>query len=640
MSFDALTLSAVRDELEPLLSGARLQKVIFPDELSLALEAFAPGAGRTNILLSAHPEQSRVQRIPNLPARGIERDSPFSLVIRKHLRDARIRTVRQPRLERVFELDCEQRDASGQHYRVVLIVEAMGRRSNLVLLDEHGVILDAARRSPPSRNSRRPVLPHLPYVPPPPQDRIFPEPAWPTQHGTPMSSAARHTADEDIASVDTIPGGDPLVPGHSIVSQGMGAASTRGGPRVLAETLAAEAVGRNGSLARFLSDRLAGLSPLSGRELAFRATGSLDTPLAGADWPHVADTALRFLGTVDTHVWQPTVAFEDDRPLEYAPYVLTHLEAGGARLASYDGISAAMNAYYAGLAEAGPARRGDVLAAERRALLVPIERAIETTGRRNAALEHQLDNGHLLREPLRRAGELILTHQAQLAPGATELMTDGERIELDRTLSAVDNAQAYFARYRKAREAEERVPALLEEGRQRAAHLADLRTLVELADSMESVRALRREVGAAAGGKLAATESKVAKRGARPARVAAKASGPHRRIPLGDGWEVLLGTSAAGNAHVTFDLAQSEDLWLHARGVPGSHVILRGPSSPPPDTIVERAAQLAAHHSAARTSTSVEVDITQRRYVKKIPNAPPGLVRYANERTVRVAPSA
>ena len=584
MSFDALTLSAVRDELEPLLTGARLQKVVLPDELSLAIETFAPGVGRTNLLLSAHPEQSRVQRIPGLPARGIERDTPFSLLIRKHLRDARIRTVGQPRLERVFELDCEQRDASGQHYRVVLIVEAMGRRGNLVLVDQHGVILDAARRTPPSRNSRRPVLPHLPYVTPPPQDRLFP----------------------DEAS---------------------------------AERLAAEAAGRTGALARFLSDRLAGLSPLSGRELAFRATGSVDTPLAGADWAQVADIARGFLASVDTHDWQPTVAFdEDDRPLEYAPYAVTHLEAGGARLALYDGISAAMDAYYAGLAEAGPARRGDLLAAERRALLAPIARALETTDRRNAALEHQLKNGHVLREPLRRAGELILTHQVDLPAGATELFVDGERIELDGSLSASDNAQAYFARYRKAREAEARVPALLEEGHQRAAHLADLRTLVELADGMDSVRALRREVGAAVGGK-AIIETKPPKRGSRP-MTAAKASGPYRRIQLGDGWEVLLGTSAAGNAYVTFDLAQSEDLWLHARGVPGSHAILRGNSSPPPDAIVERAAQLAAWQSAARSAGAVEVDVTQRRYVKKIPNAPPGLVRYSNERTVRVTPES
>jgi predicted ribosome quality control (RQC) complex YloA/Tae2 family protein len=111
-------------------------------------------------------------------------------------------------------------------------------------------------------------------------------------------------------------------------------------------------------------------------------------------------------------------------------------------------------------------------------------------------------------------------------------------------------------------------------------------------------------------------------------------------VALGDGWEALLGTSAAGNAAVTFDLAQPEDVWLHARGVPGAHVILRTHGADPPDEIVERAAQLAAWHSAARTASAAEVDLTQRRHVRKIPNSPPGLVRYSHERTVRVTPRA
>src|ERR1700730_18602429 len=225
MSFDALTLSAVRDELEPLLTDARMQKHVFPDELSLAAEVFSPQAGRTNVLFSAHlGDDCRIQRIPHLPARGVERDSPFTLVARKHLRNAHIRSVGQPRLERVFELDCEQRDASGQQYRFVLIVEVMGRRSNLVLVGQDGVIMDAARRTPPSRNSRRPTLPHLPYEAPPPQERWFPE-------------------------------------------------------QLSSERLSAAAIGQSGQLARFVSDRVAGLSPLAGREISFRATGASTTPV-------------------------------------------------------------------------------------------------------------------------------------------------------------------------------------------------------------------------------------------------------------------------------------------------------------------------------------------------------------------------
>jgi predicted ribosome quality control (RQC) complex YloA/Tae2 family protein len=570
MPFDALTLSAVRDELEPLLTDARLQKLVFADELSLAVEVFAPQVGRGYVLLSAHPELGRVQRIASLPARGLEGDTPFSLLVRKHLRTARIRAVRQPRLERVFELDCEQRDPSGRLYRVVLIVEAMGRRSNLVLVGEDGRILDAARRAPPSRNPRRPLLPHLPYEPPPAQGRLYPE-------------------------------------------------------EVSAETLSAGAAGQT-SLARYLSDRVAGLSPLAGRELAFRAVGDAQARLETPDWAAVARIVGDFVRMADRHDWEPTLATDADGPIDYAPYRLSHLAAAGATLTRFDSISAAMEAYFARRPEAGTARRGDILAAERKSLLAPLDRARHALERRIAALEHQLQTGQAQRDPLRRAGEAILAHQAELPAGSTELVVDGEPVELDPRLSAVDNARAYFARYRKAREAEARVPDLLEEARLQAALLADLRTLVEVADQMDAVRALRREVAAATGGKAPTPR----------ARNAGKAA-LYRRVTLGDGWEAIVGTSASGNAAVTFDVAQPDDLWFHARGVPGAHVVLRTNGTSPPDEVVERAAQLAASHSAARGAGAVEVDVAPRRYVKKIAGGPPGLVRYTNERTVRVA---
>jgi predicted ribosome quality control (RQC) complex YloA/Tae2 family protein len=282
----------------------------------------------------------------------------------------------------------------------------------------------------------------------------------------------------------------------------------------------------------------------------------------------------------------------------------------------FESISAAMSAFYA--AERAPAR-GDALSGERKALSAALERHAATLSRRIAALEQQLHGSESNRDPLRRAGELILTYQPAL--GEAELTVDGETITLDPTLNASDNAQQYFARYRKAREAGERVPALLQEARNQAALQADLRALVDVAPDMNAIRALRREAGV----ERANRKQQVAK------------GAPYRRVPLGDGWEALIGTSASGNAAVTFDLASGEDLWLHARGVPGAHVILKGHGQAS-DAIVERAAQLAASHSASRSDSRVEVDIAPRRYVKKIPNGPPGLVRYSNERTVRVTP--
>jgi predicted ribosome quality control (RQC) complex YloA/Tae2 family protein len=568
MGFDALTLTAVRDELAPVVSGARIQKVVFVDELSLAVEFFAPHIGRMSVLLSAHLEHARVQRLSHLPTRGVEHDSPFGLLVRKHLRRARVRSIHQPRLERVFELDCEQRDPSDRLYRVVLIVEAMGRRSNLVLVDAEGVILDAARRTPPIR-TRRPVLPHLPYAPPPPQNRLWPE---------------------DISCQ-------------------------------------ALSVGANGPLDKWLAQRVAGLSPLAAREIVYRATGALQTDTNAIDWAHLASTTRSFLAMIDARDWSPTVAFNaDDQPADYAPYELRHLAAAGNRLERHGTVSAAIEDYFAHL-EPEPRRRRDSLAAERKALVTPIERAASSTARRIAALEHQLSLGHADREPLRRAGDVILAHLSEIPAMAAEFTVDGERVDLDPRLSPVENAQAYFARYRKAREAEERVPHLLDEARHFAEHLADLRTLVEVADQMDDIRALRREVAAATGTR-AQSDSKKAPRSSAPA---------YRRIPITDQWDVLVGTSAAGNATVTFDVARGDDLWLHARGVSGAHVIVRGKGEPPPE-VVERAAQLAAGHSASREAGAVEVDVTRRRYVKKVAGGPPGLVRYANEHTLRVTP--
>lgn len=591
MTFDALTLAAVRDELAPRLSGARLQKIVFVDELSLAVEFFAPGVGRTNVLLSAHLEHGRVQAIEQLPARGIEHESPFDLVVRKHLRHARVRSIRQPRLERVFELECEQRDPSDRPYRVLLIVEAMGRRSNLLLVNSDGMILDAARRTPPSRNPRRPVLPHLPYAPPPPQDRLMPEDVTP-------------------------------------------------------ESLSVDA---SGPLDKWLAQRVAGLSPGAAREIVFRATGALKVEADNdlVSWSQLADATRAFVALADTHEWSPCVAFDaEGRALDYAPYALSHLEEAGARLEQIASISAAIEAYYAASERASFAPRGDPLAAERKALLAPLDRATHTAARRVAALQHQLVTGQSDREPLRRAGDLILAHLIEIAPEATEFGVDGEQIDLDPRLSAIENAQSYFARYRRARETEERVPQLLDEARQTSEHLANLRTLVEVADQMDAIRALRREVGSATGPHA---DKGASDRGARDksTRSRAKAekapkSAPYRRLGLSDGWEALIGTSAAGNATVTFDVARPDDLWLHARGVAGAHVVLHSTTSrgEPPSDVVERAAELAAGHSAARGAGAAEVDVTQRRYVKKIPGGPAGLVRYANERTLRVTPRA
>ncbi len=583
MRCDALTLSAVRDELESRALDARIQKLAFPDETSLVLETYRPDVGRSSVLLSIHPEHARVQMVEQLPARGVERDTPFMLLARKHLRTGRIRAIRQPTLERVLEWSIEQRDGEGRHYEVLLIVEVMGRRSNLVLVDSDSSVMDALRRAPPGKNPLRPILPHLRYNPPPPQERLNPARLAPSE----LADAAR---------------------------------------------------GKGGSLADYLVQTVAGLSPLAAREVVFRAGGAPNADLHAADWLRVAHALDELLRPLHDGRWDPTLASSETGPVAYAPYPLQHLAAQGHSLEHHASISVAMQLFYAHAPSVPSARlRGDPLASERRELLRRVEAARRLAERRVGSLEHELAEA-TVGDELRRAGEAILANQWQLAHGAERLETDDLVVTLDRTLTPVENAQRYFARYRKAREATERVPAMIDATRLLLRHLGELETLVRLAAGPEAIRALRREV-AEATGNAAPSEPTPRSRTGRDKRQPAS-KGTFRRVSVAPGWDALVGTSAQGNAHVTFDLARPDDVWLHARGVPGAHVILRADShtSPPPET-VERAAQLAAWHSGARESGLVDVDVAPRRHVRSIPHGPPGLVRYAHEQTLRVRPS-
>jgi predicted ribosome quality control (RQC) complex YloA/Tae2 family protein len=220
----------------------------------------------------------------------------------------------------------------------------------------------------------------------------------------------------------------------------------------------------------------------------------------------------------------------------------------------------------------------------------------------------------------------------QIAPGQSTLVVDDFTIPLDPDLSASENAQAYFERYRKAQGAASQIPELEEESRTEIAYLDQLTTLVAQAPGFAELEAL-----AAEWSELVTPEPAT---GARRRRKSA----PRRPRALvdADGNSVYVGRSGPQNDLVTFDIAGPDDTWLHARGVGGSHVVIRwqNPETAENPRTVEAAAALAAWYSAARESGAVEVDVARRRNVRKIKGARPGMVTYRNERTIRVQPAS
>ncbi len=558
MYFDALTTAAVRDELESSLLGGRVQDVVEVDEETIGMEVYA---GRRFYLIANGGHAPRIHLVPDKLRRGVETPSRLLLMLRRHLRGARLQAITQPPWERVLHLEFD-----GHEGMVTLIAELIDRRANLILVRD-GIVLECLRRVGPRENRVRVTLPGHPYRPPPPQLKRDPSELSPV-------------------ILDGLLLADPDIPAWRALVRG-----------------------------------LAGFSPLAARETVFRATGEPETPCRDTPTDSLLDAIEEMLRPIWEQCWEPSLAGPDKQPTAFAPYELTHM--GDYRRVRT--IGEALVAFYG-----APVGR-DAYRAAKEPILAMIAEAKRRIERRADSLRRSLVPEDEL-ERLRRSGELILAYQYAIRPGQDVLearyLPDEPpmRIRLDPKATPVENAQRYFERYTKAKRANETVPERLDAARRELEFLAQLETDLELAESwpdIDAVREMLENHGYWHGQKVTRPKS------GRPKPI---------RVVTDDGFEILVGRNAWQNDEITFKRAGPDDLWLHARGVLGAHVIIRSGGRDVPEDVIMQAASLAAAYSAARGEVKVPVDVTRRRYVKKIRGGKPGMVTYRNERTIEVRP--
>ncbi len=562
MYFDALTMACVADELRHVILGGRVQQALLPDPLSAGLEIYA-GRQRHYLLASAHPELGGAYLTSEKLRRGVDKETGLLLLLRKRARGAIVSEIARPPFERILHLEFDHPEWGCS----TLVVEVMGRHSNVILLDGVGRVLDAIKRVGPHLSPARPILPGQPYTPPPAQTRLSP------------ADLTEYRLRQILAEADP-----------------------------------------EAQVWQVLVHSLQGMSPLLAREIAFRALGQPRAPVARVERLTPLLEAIReLLAPLDDGRWQPSVVMEGDQAVAYAPYPVTHRGP----FQPMSSISQAIELYATATAGADP------YAAAKRPVREAIAAARARLERRREALEQSLQQAADA-DRWRRWGEWILAYAHTIDPGQEELVADsGEdeplRIPLDPELSAVDNAQAYFARYRKAQRAAEGGPARLEEVNLALRDLEQLETDLALAASrpeIEEVKAALIEAGHVR---------------ARQRRPEAGRSQP-LSLTSPDGLLILVGRNSRQNDQVTFRRAGGDDWWFHARGVPGAHVIVRAEGQDLPADTLRRAAELAAYFSRLREEKEVVVDYTRRRHVRRIPGAAPGLVTYTQEQTIRVAP--
>ncbi|GCE13090.1 Rqc2 family fibronectin-binding protein [Tengunoibacter tsumagoiensis] len=646
MYVDAITLAAVADEWRKLLIGARIDTIIQPTEHAIALQCYAPGSegqGGQNrwLYLSAHPQLARAHITARKPQKIASEPPPFVMLLRKHLEGARIEAVVQPDWERVVEIVAGYRSSpdSEERIRFRIIIEIMGRLSNIVFCTEEGLILGSLKRVGAEINRYRVISAGLPYVPPPPQQRTLVGQELPK-----LDPLALTAAQLSICAVEEPTPEEP-------------AEKKRKGKRASGPP----------KLWELLSRHVLGCSPLVAREAVFRTTEQTEMPVTQADdniWEELAWNVSDLLSAYKTRRWQPQMVEQADSatsrqgldqggqrlPLAFAAYRLEQYAAQPELLIRESpSINVILDDYYA------RAEWRDAVEGLRAPLRKILQHQRERCQRKAELLQKEMES---IQEAntYRLYGDLLLAHQQEVTQGPTKIelqnyFGDQEEtvlVPLDPRFDAIGNANRYFNKYHKLRRALELVPGQIEQNTVELATIEQLITDLLLAENAAEVALVKAEVQTAGyiRGKAALDKKalKAAKKGKGGKQTKGRPVPPGGGVPIHlqstEGFTLLVGKNSRQNEEVTFHQATSNDMWLHARGVAGAHVIIKAAGREIPRATINQAASLAAYYSEARGSTSAPVDYTLQRHVRHMKGGGPGMVIYEREHTIYVEPDA
>ena len=579
MAFDAGMLACMVREIRTVALGGRIEKVMQPERDEIILQLRSTEGGK-RLLINAGTG-------PRIGFTDLTRENPaqapmFCMLLRKHLTGARLADIRQEGFERVVTLEFDTRDEMGFACTRRIVAEIMGKYSNLIFTDGDGKIISALKTVDFSTSAQRQVLPGMRYELPPAQDKDNP-------------------LEVDFAR--------------------------------FAELYAAESPDK--PLDKFILSRFCGISATVAREMAMIATRHTDTPLRYA----TAEEGWKGFDAVISRIkegnYQPTMVFDGGQAVEYAFCPLTQY-APPVETRPYDSASGMLDAYFETRDKESRIRQraADVLR-----LLTNAESRIKK--------KLDIQRGELAdcekADIHKKYGDMITANLWQLSRGMKQAeITDYEVwdeekeeygtviIDLDERLTPSANAQKYYKKYAKARNAKVELAKQIELGEAELAYIYtvfDALTRAETANDLAEIRDELYRSGYASRMKGYAAPKK------QPAPTVAK-------FKTTNGYLVLCGKNNLQNEHITHKLADRNDYWFHAKGVPGSHVVMVTNGEEPDAQDFTDAASIAAHYSKAAGGAQIPVDYLLVRHVRKVPGAKPGFVTYHTNWTAYVTPDA
>ena len=572
MALDGITIANMVKELKDELEGGRMNKIAQPepDELMLTIKG---KNGQRRLLISASAS------LPLIYFTDKNKPSPmtapnFCMLLRKHIGSARILNIGQPGLERVIYLDFEHLNEMGDLCQKRLVVELMGKYSNIIFCDDHGNILDSIKHISANTSSVREVLPGRTYFIPETQEKE-----------------------------------DPFLTTEESFME-----------RVCKKPLPAS---------KAIYTSLTGISPVVAQEICYRASidGSMPMDALGqTERIHLAHTFLRMIEDVRDGAFAPNIIYRDGEPVEFAAFTLQQY-ASGHTIQTFDSMSQVLEQYYA---QKNVITRIRQKSADLRHV---VQTALERNRKKYAIQQKQMKDTQK-KDKFKVYGELINTYGYGLEPGcksfqALNYYTNEEiTIPLDDTLTPAENAKKYFDKYNKLKRTQEALTTQLEETKSDIEHLESISTALDIALSESDLSQIKEEL----------TEYGYIKRKYVGKKKGPQSKSKPFHYISSDGYHMYVGKNNFQNEELTFKFATGNDWWFHAKKMPGSHVIVKANNEELPDRTFEEAGRLAAYYSSGRTAPKVEIDYIQKKHVKKTPGGKPGFVIYHTNYSMNIEP--
>ena len=577
MPFDAIFLTAVAAELRAQTLGCRVDKVQQPERDTVILHLRAPGM-TARMLLSASSNHPRAH-LTTLSCENPAQPPMFCMLLRKHLTGGRLASITQPPMERLLDFSFDCTDELGESVQKHLILELMGRNSNLVLTDGSGRVLDCLRRVDFEMSAERQLLPGLYYRLPPAQDKRNP---FQTDADTIAQLLCSQTGQKKFDA--------------------------------------------------WLLDTFGGISPLLCRELTFRLFGDIDADISALsqDVKQQAAYSLHeqfsaLAGSEKT----PVLLIKQDRLWDFT---CIGIEQYGSfvRCEPQPGFSHLLDSFY------GERDRAERLRQKTQTLRKLLTNLQNRTARKLELQKKELAGTHD-RERLRRLGDIVTANLHAIGRGQSLLRAidfyDPDMREIDialnPALSPQQNAAKFYKDYQKAKTAERVLTEQIARGETELDYLGSVLEALARAESERDIQQIRAELES--GGYLREQTQKK--------RMKLPPAKP-MQFRSTEGYTILVGRNNQQNDLLTTKLAEKSDLWLHAQKIHGSHVIIACAGQTPSDETVTEAMTLAAYYSQSREGQNVPVDYTRVKNVKKPNGAKPGMVIYDRYATGYVTPDA